>query len=187
MDRNSAGFGDAYCLLLWTVGQQHDKFVSADPARGVGGSDQRLQGVCGRDQKLVTGCVTVLIVDYLEVVQIGVDQRVMSPAPLGPKSDLVEAPFELAWIRQADQRIMRCVIGEFSILDTQLPAFAKRKAVVVGYLDDTGHRDQDRQAQQAVDPDVVHRQPHHQRRQRRNREQPSGAPHRRVQCHDRGA
>ena len=56
-------------LAAWRV-NEHDKLVAAEAADGVSLADRAGESLCHDLQKLVSGCVTEVVVDVLEPVDV---------------------------------------------------------------------------------------------------------------------
>ena len=101
---------------------QDDELVAAQTGEGVAGPEDPGQAVGDGDQQLVTDVVAVRVVDRLELVEVGEQDRNDLVGPLAAHDRVVETLYEQRAVRQSGQRVVeRALVRAFGRL-TQVGA-----------------------------------------------------------------
>ena len=88
---------------LVEVFAQDDELVASEARQRVAGAEDPVQSVGDRDEQLVADVVAVGVVDRLELVEVGEEDRHDLVGPLAPQDRVVEALHEQRPVRQAGQ------------------------------------------------------------------------------------
>ena len=93
---------------------QDDELVAAQTGEGVAGAEDAGQAVGDGDQQLVTDVVTVRVVDRLELVEVGEEDRHDLVGALAAQDRVVEALHQQRAVRQAGERVVeRALVRAF--------------------------------------------------------------------------
>ena len=93
------------------LAQEHE-LVSGDPGQGVARPDQPREPVGDGEQQLVADVMAVGVVDLLEPVEVGEEDRGVGVRALGAQGGVLEPLLQQQPVRQSGQRVVQCDVVE---------------------------------------------------------------------------
>ena len=105
-------FGNARRVVRGAILQQHAEFVATQARQRIALAQAALQNRAHLAHQLISGGMAAGIVDHLELVEVKIHHRMVTPELRGALQGQIQPAFELAAVDEAGQGIVTGLIGK---------------------------------------------------------------------------